>query len=82
MKALLFAASLLAGCSGLAFLNPLDPGAGLTPEQIQSLRQNGQAVYGCFQIGGPPPAGNMVWMVVPQGITPNFRFGDNCHIIQ
>lgn len=82
MKALLLAALLCAGCSGISILNPLDPTAGLSGDQIKALKENGQVVYGCFHLAGPPPGGSMIWLVLPQGVTPNLKFGDGCHILQ
>lgn len=73
---------LFVGCSGFALLHGIDSTQGLSAEQIKALRDTGHSVYGCFQIGGPPPAGNMVWIIVPQGTPVNFKFGDNCHVIQ
>lgn len=82
MKRLILAALLLAGCQGLTFIRALDSGQGLSSDQIKALKENNQDVYGCFQIGGPPPSGNMVWIIVPKGSPVNFRFSDNCHIFQ
>jgi hypothetical protein len=53
----------------------------MTAEQIKAYKESGQDVYGCFQIGGPPPAGNTLWLVVPKGVVVNSQFGDNCHLI-
>ncbi len=61
--------------------NALNQGKDLTPEQIKALNEVGSAVYGCFQIGGPPPAGNTVWIVVPKGAAVPDTFGDNCHLL-
>jgi hypothetical protein len=79
---LLLAVLSLTGCSGLALIHAVDRGDALTPEQIKAYKEMNQAVYGCFQIGGPPPAGNTVWIVVPANSPINFKFGDNCHVIQ
>ncbi len=70
------------GCSGIALLHGIDSAQGLNPDQIKALRDTGHSVYGCFQIGGPPPSGNLVWIVVPQGTPVTFKFSDNCHVIQ
>lgn len=79
---IVFLSLVLGGCSGIALLHGIDSSQGLTTEQIKALRDTGHSVYGCFQIGGPPPAGNTVWVVVPQSTPINFLFGDNCHILR
>ena len=71
------------GCTGMLIGNALQQGQQLTAEQIKAYNDVGSNVYGCFQIGGPPPAGNTVWLVVPKNSTaPLPKFGDNCHVIQ
>ena len=78
MLALLLA---LNGCAAQLIGNAIGQGQNLTPEQIKAYNEIGANVYGCFQIGGPPPAGNTQWVVVPKdGAAP--KFGDNCHIVQ
>ena len=70
------------GCSGILLHHAIDKGQVLSQEQIQAYRDMNMDVYGCFQIGGPPPAGNTVWIVVPKESVVSIRFGDNCHVIQ
>jgi len=70
----------LAGCT-LAMLHAIDKGQTLDPEQIKAYKEMSLEVYGCFQIGGPPPAGNTVWIIVPKGSPVNFTFADNCHLL-
>ena len=73
----------LTGCTGMLIGNALQQGQNLTPEQIKAYNDVGANVYGCFQIGGPPPAGNTQWIVIPKGSNaPLPRFGDMCHLIQ
>jgi hypothetical protein len=70
------------GCAAALIGKALDKDQTLTAEQIKAYNDVGSAVYGCFQIGGPPPAGNTVWIVAPKGVTMTFKFGDNCHVLQ
>ncbi len=74
--------SMTTGCAGILMSNAIHQGQDLTPEQIKAYNESGSAVYGCFQIGGPPPAGNTVWIVIPKGQPVAFKFGDNCHVVQ
>jgi hypothetical protein len=82
VPATILAAVLLAGgCTGILMADAARQGKDLTPEQIKAYNEIGSAVYGCFQIGGPPPAGNTVWIIVPKGTEAKFHFADNCHLI-
>lgn len=76
----ILAALLLSGCL-LAQIHQLEPGQTLSPEQIKAYKEMNMNVYGCFQIGGPPPAGNTVWIVVPKEMRVLPKFGDNCHVM-
>lgn len=79
--AIILITGLLPGCTSMLIGNALSQGQNLTPEQIEQYQKTGSAVYGCFQVGGPPPVGNTQWVVLPHG-SPAPKFGDNCHIIQ
>lgn len=77
----LFALS-LPGCSGFYLINSaLGKGENLTPDQIKAYQATGSDVYGCFQIGGPPPAGNTNWIIIPKNAPKKPAFGDNCHVL-
>jgi len=78
---LLFYMLFISGCAAQLIGNALGQGQTLTPDQIKAYNEVGSSVYGCFQIGGPPPAGNTQWVVVPKGGQAP-KFGDNCHILQ
>ena len=82
MLAAFFLTLQLAGCATMLIGKALDKDGALTPAQIKAYNDVGHAVYGCFQIGGPPPAGNTVWIIVPKTASVTFKFGDNCHVIQ
>lgn len=69
----------VSGCAGV-LLQGVDNKASLTPEQIDAYNRVGSAVYGCFQLGGPPPAGNTTWIVMPKTATTNLTFMSNCMI--
>ena len=69
------------GCSGILLHHAMDKGENLTPAQIREYNESGHAVYGCFQIGGPPPVGNTIWLIVPKGAAINFQITDNCHLL-
>ena len=88
MKSLtdLFAAMALAvglslswGCA--AMLMQHQGAKDLSPEQIDAYNKVGANVFACLTVGGPPPAGNTVWVILPKGVPINWTFGDNCHII-
>jgi hypothetical protein len=83
MKVLLLAAilTLVPGCAGMLLLKEIDAGHFPTQDEVAALDKIGAAVYGCFTIAGPPPAGNTVWLIVPKGTPVTFAFGDNCHLI-
>ena len=68
------------GCTGMLIGNALNQGQNLTPEQIKAYKDVGADVYGCFQIGGPAPAGNTQWIVMPIGKGTPPKFMDGCHI--
>ena len=83
LKAFLLAVflSLTPGCAGFLITQELKAGHFPTKEEVEALETIGSAVYGCFTIAGPPPAGNTVWLIVPKGTPVNFAFGDSCHLI-
>ncbi len=79
--ALLLAMFLSAGCSGILLHHAMDQGQALSAEQVDAYNRVGAAVYGCFALAGPPPAGSTVWIIVPKGSPVNFAFTDNCHLL-
>jgi hypothetical protein len=81
MKYLAILVFFLSGCSSILMGSSINHGANLTPEQIEAYGKVGSAVYTCFQIGGPPPAGNTMVILIPKDKTMAFIFGDNCHLI-
>lgn len=62
-------------------LHQMDQGSALSPEQIRAYKDMEMDVYGCFKVGGPPPAGNTIWILVPKNSKAAVKFGDDCHII-
>ena len=70
----------ITGCT-LAMLNQLDKGQAFTPEQIKAYKEQNMDVYGCFTIGGPPPAGMTTWIIVPKDSRIAVKFGDGCHLL-
>lgn len=84
LSAILLAVMLSAtGCTGMLIGNALQQGQNLTPEQIKAYNDVGVNIYGCFQIGGPAPAGNTQWLFISKSSTaPLPKFGDGCHIVQ
>jgi len=65
--------------SGCALLNPTQA-AQMTPDQIKAYQSANMDVIVCLNVGGPPPAGNAVFMVLPKGAQLPV-FGDGCHIV-
>lgn len=55
----------------------------LSSDQIDALKRYNDAgdVYACFLVGGPPPAGNIVAVVVPKGAPINISFAQDCHAV-
>lgn len=81
LSALLVALLSLPGCAGIIMGSAAARGDVLSPEQIKAYDETGMNVYGCVSLGGPPPAGNSVWIVAPKtAVVPMPRFGDGCHI--
>lgn len=77
----MLAAVMMSGCAAQLMGNAIDNGQKLSAEQIEAYNKVGAAVYGCIQVGGPPPTGNMHWLIVPKETKSVPRFTDNCHII-
>lgn len=50
----------------------------LSPAKIRALREADMNVYGCFQLGGPPPSGNTTWIVYPKDQPAPVLFLPNC----
>lgn len=71
---------LLSGCMVAAMSGQVARGHEFTPEQIEAYRKVGVRVYGCVTIGGPPPAGNAVFLLVPDGAIYNPIWEDGCRI--
>jgi hypothetical protein len=71
----------LFGCSGILLHHAIDKGDNLSPAQIREYSESGAQVYGCFTIGGPPPIGNTVWIIIPKGASINANFVDGCHLL-
>ena len=68
----------VSGCAGL--IGNVSRPDNLSPEQIRAYNEAGLDVYGCFQIGGPPPAGNTTWITIPKGSKSNVKFLPNCTV--
>lgn len=79
---LLVIAYFLTGCisalGGLGIPSQSD----LTPAQIKAYKEAGQDVWTCLSVAGPPPAGRLIAIVVPQGTKPNITFGEGCNLHQ
>lgn len=76
----ILAALILPGCMIAALSNQVAMGHEFTPEQIDAYRKVGLSVYGCVKVGGPPPSGNAIFILVPEGETYSPVWGDDCHI--
>lgn len=75
---ILFALAMMHGC----VLGPI-AASQLTTDQMQALKQYNDTgdVYACFLVGGPPPAGNIVAVVVPKGAPVDVQFAQDCHAV-
>jgi hypothetical protein len=47
-------------------------------ETAKQMKDAGLDVYLCFNLSGPPPSGGFNVVGVPQGKTPDIRWGSNC----
>jgi len=54
----------------------------LTPEQIKAYQELNVDIVFCLNVGGPPPAGNTTFILLPKGTIFVPTFGDGCHVIQ
>jgi hypothetical protein len=63
------------GCMGAIM------GSQLTTDQLQALRDYNGDVYACGVLGGPPPIGNVIFIVVPKGSVMDLTFPPSCPII-
>ena len=54
----------------------------LTSDQMTALQQYNQTgdVYACGVIGGPPPLGSIIFIVVPKGTPVDLAFPPSCPI--
>lgn len=52
----------------------------LSPEQITALKDANLDLYGCFQLGGPPPIGATTFIVMPKGHKVDVSFLPNCMV--
>lgn len=73
---------LLPGCAFTLLQNALNKNENLSPEQIEAYNKIGLDVYACFEVGGPPPTGNMVFMLWPKLKAFDGGFGPNCQIVR
>lgn len=70
---------MLPGCS-ILWGNPGNY-QNLTPDQIEAYKKNGQRVYSCTSIAGPPPAGRVIFITVPvEAPMPAIAFGADCQV--
>ena len=53
----------------------------LSKDQMDALKEYNDTgdVYLCALLGGPPPTGNVVTIIVPKGAPVNVQFGVDCH---
>lgn len=73
---------LLPGCALTLLKSAMDKNDNLSPEQIEAYNKVGLDVYACFEAGGPPPSGNLVFMLWPKTKDPKVSFGPNCQIVR
>lgn len=73
---------LIQGCMIAAMSNQIAMGHQFTPEQVEAYRKVGMKIYGCVKIGGPPPAGNAIFILVPEDGSYNPVWGDDCHVVK
>ena len=71
---------IFSGCMVAAMGNRVAMGGDFTPEQVDAYRKVGLSVYACIKVGGPPPSGNAIFILVPEGETYSPVWGDDCHI--
>lgn len=70
------------GCAFTLLKNAMDKNENLSPEQIEAYSKIGLDVYACFEVGGPPPMGNVVFMLWPKTKELKASFGPNCQIVR
>lgn len=80
MISVILLAFLLQGCVAAMMGKAIDQGQNLTPEQIKAYSDVGSAVYGCFNLSGPPPAGGTTWVVLPKNSDAFVTFLPNCMV--
>lgn len=82
ITAILLAMLFFSSCSGILLLHQMDQGQPMTAEQLKTYKDMQMDVYSCVEIAGPPPAGHVVNIIMPNNSKPAPRFGDGCRIIQ
>lgn len=70
----------LTGCTGVLTGNQYGRD-NLTAEQIKAYNDQGNKVYMCVQVVGPPPSGAVMHIIVPKDSVYQPRFGDGCRIL-
>ena len=50
----------------------------MSPEQIKAIRETGGDVITCTILGGPPPAGQTVFIVIPKGSRGKISISPDC----
>ena len=50
----------------------------MTPEQIQALKDQNFKIWTCSRLGGPPPVGNSILIIVPKDSSVQYRFTADC----
>jgi hypothetical protein len=69
---------LLSGCVLSGFGLTPEQAVKLTPEQIQAFKDQDMKVWNCFRLGGPPPVGNSMFILVPKDSTIQYKFNSDC----
>ena len=84
MKKLIMGLALifLNGCAAQLARVPADQLSGLSADQIKALKDAGQKVRACLEVGGPPIAGAGTILILPGDDTQTYVFGPDCHLKQ
>ena len=70
------------GCAAMLISSAMrNPADALPPETIKAYNEVGSKVYGCVNLGGPPPVGSALFIVVPRAAEVSVKFVDGCHLL-
>ena len=72
----------LNGCAAMLISSAMNkPNEALPPETIKAYNDIGSKVFACFNLGGPPPVGTALFIIVPRTAEVSPKFGDGCHLL-